>query len=228
MNLFGDERYPAQHPEYLRVAVEAAQAAIAEWLRGIDGNHVYLFEVEGVECALECFAGHWGTNARWRWGRLAAGDPDENENGENILLDVALGLSSGGRDNDVPAQTPRCRCTPKAICRWTRSKRAPRHAPKRTWKSSSCTGCSEAAGRALFLLASRIFHVPHMTRPAPPLGCVWVTDALLVGGLKNYTVKLPALTVERLAAAGRGLRHQSVEQRPVPSRRCRRALGRGG
>ena len=43
-----------------------------------------------------------------------------------------------------------------------------------------------------------------MTRPAPLPGCVWVTDALMVGGLKNYTVKLPALTVERLTAAGVG------------------------
>ena len=43
-----------------------------------------------------------------------------------------------------------------------------------------------------------------MTRPAPLPSCVWVTDALLVGGLKNYTVKLPALTVERLAATGVG------------------------
>ena len=108
MNLFGDERYPAPHPEYLRVAVEAAQAVIAEWLRGIDGNHTYLFEVEGVECALECFAGHWGTNARWRWGRLAAGDPDEDESGENILLDVALGrrLAVGKRRARADAGLP--------------------------------------------------------------------------------------------------------------------------
>ena len=91
MNLFGDERYSLRHPEYLRVAEAAAQLAIAEWLQGIDREQMHLFEVDGVECALECFTGHWGTDARWRWGRTAAGDPDEDDSGEDILLDVALG-----------------------------------------------------------------------------------------------------------------------------------------
>ena len=91
MNLFGEERYSPLHPEYLRVAEVAARLAIAEWLQGIDRAHLHLFEVVGVECALECFTGHWGMDARWRWGRTAAGDPDEDDSGEDILLDVALG-----------------------------------------------------------------------------------------------------------------------------------------
>jgi hypothetical protein len=91
MNLFGDERYHPKNPEYVRVAETAAQLAIAEWLQGIDSEHMHLFEVNGVECALECFTGHWGMDARWRWGRTSAGDPDEDDSGEDILLDVALG-----------------------------------------------------------------------------------------------------------------------------------------
>ena len=91
MNLFGEERYLPAQPEYRRLAEEAAQLALAEWLRGIDAQHMYVFEVDGVECALECFTGHWGSKARWRWGRTAAGDPDEDGSGENVLLEVALG-----------------------------------------------------------------------------------------------------------------------------------------
>ena len=91
MNLFGEERYLPAQPEYRRLAEEAAQLALAEWLRGIDAQHMYVFEVDGVECALECFTGHWGSEARWRWGRTAAGDPDEDDSGENVLLEVALG-----------------------------------------------------------------------------------------------------------------------------------------
>ena len=108
MNLFGDERYHPQHPEYLRVAEAAAQLAIAEWLKGIGGEHMHLFEVDGVECALECFAGHWGTDARWRWGRIAAGDPDEDDSGEDILLEVALGrpLAPGKRSARRRAALP--------------------------------------------------------------------------------------------------------------------------
>ena len=91
MNLFGEERYLPAQPEYRRLAEEAAQLAVAGWLKGIDAAHTYLFEVNGIECALECFTGHWGSEARWRWGRTAAGDPDEDDSGENVLLEVALG-----------------------------------------------------------------------------------------------------------------------------------------
>ena len=91
MNLFGEERYLPAQPAYRRLAEAAAQLALAEWLRGIDAAHMHLFEVDGVECALECFTGHWGSEARWRWGRTAAGDPDEDDSGENVLLEVALG-----------------------------------------------------------------------------------------------------------------------------------------
>ena len=91
MNLFDEEKHAPGSPVYLGVAEAAARLAIADWLQDIDGKHMYLFEVEGVECALECFTGHWGTDARWRWGRTAAGDPDEDDSGEDILLDVALG-----------------------------------------------------------------------------------------------------------------------------------------
>jgi hypothetical protein len=90
MNLFGNERYHPKHPEYLRLAEAAAKLAIAQWLEGIDPNCMHFFKVDGIECAVECFS--WGMSApRWRWGRLDAGDPDEDESGEDILLDVALG-----------------------------------------------------------------------------------------------------------------------------------------
>lgn len=91
LNLFGDEKHAPGSPEYRRVAEEAAQDAIAEWLKGVDAERMHVFEADGVECALECCTGHWGEESRWRWGRVDAGDPDEDESGENVLLLIALG-----------------------------------------------------------------------------------------------------------------------------------------
>ena len=91
LNLFGDDKHAPGSPEYRRAAEQAAQDAIAEWLRGVDADRMHLFEADGVECALECFPGHWGEESRWRWGRTDAGDPDENLSSENVLLLVALG-----------------------------------------------------------------------------------------------------------------------------------------
>lgn len=91
LNLFGDDKHAPGSPEYRRMAEEAAQDAIAEWLRGVDAHRMHLFEADGVECALECFPGHWGEESRWRWGRTKGGEPDEDESGENVLLLIALG-----------------------------------------------------------------------------------------------------------------------------------------
>ena len=86
------------------MAESAARFAVVEWLQGLDREHMHLFEVDGVECALECFTGHWGTEARWRWDRTAAGDPDEDDSGEDILLDVALGRKVAPRQQKARRQ----------------------------------------------------------------------------------------------------------------------------
>ncbi len=91
--------YRATDRTYGRTATEAARQAVQEWLQHVDRRSMQLFEVDGVECALEFFAGHWegvapygmAEGGRWRWGRVDAGDPDEDESGEDVLLDVALG-----------------------------------------------------------------------------------------------------------------------------------------
>ncbi len=91
--------YSATDPTYRRTAAEAARQATLEWLRGVDRRSMHLFEADGVECALEFFTGHWEgvvpygmtEEGRWRWGRVDAGDPDEDESGEDVLLEVALG-----------------------------------------------------------------------------------------------------------------------------------------
>ena len=98
---FPDEKHPSGSSLYLHAAVAGAGEAINAWLKQIKRGPTYLFEFEGVECALEFFTGHWEgvvpygmvEGGRWRWGRLDAGDPDEDETGEDILLDVALGRS---------------------------------------------------------------------------------------------------------------------------------------
>ena len=96
---------------YRRVTREAARAAIRKWLRDLHCSGMYLFEVDGVECALEYFNGHWGMEegGRWRWGRVGMGDPDENVSGEDVLLEVALGRplphqqpSGPRRRRDIP------------------------------------------------------------------------------------------------------------------------------
>ena len=97
-NLPDEERHPPGSPPYLHAATVGAGQAINAWLRQIERGPVYLFEVAGMECALEFFTGHWAgvvpygmvEGGRWRWGRLESGDPDEDETGEDILLDVAL------------------------------------------------------------------------------------------------------------------------------------------
>ena len=78
---------------YRRITRDAARAAIRKWLQGLHCSGMYLFEVDGAECALEYFTGHWGMEegGRWRWGRVGAGDPDEDRLGEDVLLEVALG-----------------------------------------------------------------------------------------------------------------------------------------
>ena len=83
---------------YLYAATAGAGRAINQWLRQIERGPMYLFEVGGVECALDFLTGHWAEVApyamveggRWRWGRLESGDPDDDETGEDILLDVTL------------------------------------------------------------------------------------------------------------------------------------------
>ena len=143
MNLFGEEKYDPRDPAYLRAAESAAHLAISDWLESVHAEHMYLFEVDGVECALERFTGHWGMEARWRWGRTAAGDPDEDESGENILLDVALGrtflLSS-----DVHAVELRCSRMPRSNLRQPRSLIVRARAQRTTWRSSCCTGSTKA------------------------------------------------------------------------------------
>jgi hypothetical protein len=92
------EKYSPGCPMYLHAATAGAGQAINEWLRRIERCPMYLFEVSGVECALEFFTSQWPgavpygmvEGGRWRWGRLESGDPDEDESGEDILLDVAL------------------------------------------------------------------------------------------------------------------------------------------
>ena len=93
-----EQRYSSGEPMYLHVATAAVRSVIVEWLNTLERGPVYLFEVESVECALEFvpdhaegFAPHGLVEGgRWRWGRLESGDPDEDETGEDILLDVAL------------------------------------------------------------------------------------------------------------------------------------------
>ena len=89
----------ATEATYRRTAAGAARKAIQEWLRRVDRRSMHSFDVNGVKCALEFFTGHWGgvepygmvEGGRWRWKRLDAGDPDEDESGEDVLLEVALG-----------------------------------------------------------------------------------------------------------------------------------------
>ena len=96
---------------YRRVTRNAARTAIRKWLRGLHRSGMYLFEVDGVECALEYFNGHWGMEegGRWRWGRVGAGDPDEDMSGEDVLLEVALG---GPLPRQQPSGPYRRRDTP--------------------------------------------------------------------------------------------------------------------
>ena len=111
LNLFGDERYSARHPDYFRVAVEAAQAAVAEWLRGIDGNHTYPSSRSRASSAsLECFAGHWGTNARWRWA-VSRRATRTRTRAARTSCSMSPWAVVWRRGNDVPVQTLRCRRT---------------------------------------------------------------------------------------------------------------------
>lgn len=98
-DLSNEEKHSPSSSLYLHAAIAGAGQAINAWLRRIKRGPTYLFEVGGVECALEFFTGHWAGVApygmveggRWRWGRLESGDPDKDGSGEDILLDVALG-----------------------------------------------------------------------------------------------------------------------------------------
>lgn len=118
LNLFGEEKHAPGTPEYVRAAEAAARRAVTRWLTGVDGRTMHRFDVDGVECALELFTGHWGEagSERWRCGRTGEGDPDEDYSdgedldedepheddpeeeapgedglGEDILLEIALG-----------------------------------------------------------------------------------------------------------------------------------------
>ena len=94
-----EKKHAPGSPAYLHAATSGAGEAIHRWLCQIKRGPTYLFAVAGVECALEFCTGHWAGVApygmaeggRWRWGRLESGDPDEDESGEDILLDAALG-----------------------------------------------------------------------------------------------------------------------------------------
>ncbi len=47
-----------------RIAESAAREAIQQWLHGLNRAGLYTFEVDGVECALEFFRGHWDGGGR--------------------------------------------------------------------------------------------------------------------------------------------------------------------
>jgi hypothetical protein len=116
LDLFQNEEYPSGSSAYLNAATAGARKAIQNWLGRLERGPMYLFEVAGTECALEFFTGHWEGVApygmvkggRWRWGRIDAGDPDADESGEDILLDVALGRTPapGKRGNRRRALSP--------------------------------------------------------------------------------------------------------------------------
>ena len=98
-------KYSPDAATYRRIVKDAARAAIRDWLHSLRRSGMYLFTVDGVECALEYFEGHWGfeEDGRWRWGRTGAGDPDEDLSGEDVLLEVALGRA-------LPPQRPTTPC----------------------------------------------------------------------------------------------------------------------
>ena len=96
--------YAPANTTYQRIVRETAHDATQAWLHSLDCACMYFFQVDGVECALEFFTGHWGfeEGGRWRWGRVDAGDPDEDDSGEDVLLEVALGRT-------LPPQPPTVR-----------------------------------------------------------------------------------------------------------------------
>ena len=121
---------PSVGAAYRRLVRDAASASIHDWLRGLSGLGRYLFVVDGIECALEFYRGHWGMEegGRWRWGRVDAGDPDEDCSGENVLLEVALGrklstqpVSTIQRRRDFPVYGDGAEFTGEEIARRTRA-----------------------------------------------------------------------------------------------------------